>query len=254
MMNEYEDQNDAIQEYWDSQRPLLETIKQKGGVANYVNSLASAAQFFNANNHEVCCIDERTTAGVIHFAGSGILDQDEAVQVIRHAGAQDVYSHAGCGAADLAFEKLSPDEKNKFANAEEYAKWWAKEVARKAGIEYKGHLPVEPNFHIARVAYYDGTGMCDAALCAKLLPLGFVISRRYLNKDYALKELDLSIQIAFGVHGFGKERFTQQTPFTIIPIADANNNRFSLEQLTSEAREVANQYGDSVSVDGFVAT
>lgn len=242
-----------VQEYWDKQQELFEAIRQQGGVADYVNSLANAAQFFNANNHEVCCIDERTTVGVIHFAGSGILDQDEAVQVIKHAGAQDVYSHVGCGAAALAFEKLSPDEKNKFVNAEEYAKWWAKEVARKAGIEYKGHLPVEPNFHIARVAYYDGTGKFNSSACGKLLPLGFVISRRYLNQEYAQKELDLSVQIAFGAHGFGRERFTQQTPFVIIPIGDASDNRFSLEQLTNEAQKVAKAYDASVVVGGFVA-
>jgi len=252
-----QEHQEPIQEYWDKQNKIFAAIKQKGGVAAYVKSLENAAQFFSSTNHEVCCIDERTTAGVIHFAGSGILDQARALGNMREAKAAGVYSHKGCGAADLAFLRLSEKEKQIYGSAEEYAKWWAKELAAQLGVEYKGHLEAAPEFHIARVVYYDGTGKFNPSRSSDFPP-GFVISRKYLSdSSYAKEELAIAMGIAFGDHGFGKDRFSESEPFLIIPIGDANDSRFSLEALSEEAKDVVKklteQYKNKVRIEGFRA-
>lgn len=257
MMNEHEHQNDAMQGYWDSQRPLFERIKESGGVAPYVGNIEHLEKMFAMENHDVCCMDERTPNGDIRYAGSGILDQARALSHMREAKAAGVYSHKGCGAGALAFGRLSEKEKQTYKNAEEYAKWWAKELAAQLGVEYKGHLDAAPKFHIARVLYYDGTGKFNPSRGSEFPP-GFVISRRYLgDSSYAKEELAIAMGIAFGDHGFGNNRFSESEPFLIIPIGDSHDSRFSLEALSEEAKEVAKklteQYKNKVRIEGFNA-
>lgn len=251
-MNEHELSTSEVQEYWDRQNDLFARIKKCEGFGEYVKTIENLGKLFNDENRSVCCMDERTSAGTIRYAGSGILDQTRAAQCLQEAGATGVYSHAGCGAATLAFSDLSQEEKKQFADSEDYAQWWAKKVAADAGIAYQGHLEVSPSFHIARVTYYDGTGMFDTSRASEL-PLGFVISRRYLDSEYAASDLKLSIDIAFGPYGFGKDRFTNDAPFVLVVIGDPIDDRFSLKELIKEAKKIAEHYDGNVVVDGFVA-
>ena len=251
-MSEHEFLIGEAQSFWDRQNELFTRIKERGGFGEYVGSIEYFSELFKAQNRNVCCMDERTTAGTIRYAGSGILDQVRAASRLREAGAKGVYSHAGCGAAALAYNRLSEEAKMQFINPEAYAVWWAKEVATQAEIEYLGHLEVSPAFHIARVTYYDGTGIFDSSR-ADQLPSGFVISRRYLDEGYAKGDLKLSVDIAFGPHGFGANRFSNEAPFMLVVIGDPLDERYSLEQLTKEAKEVAMQFEGKVVVDGFVA-
>lgn len=261
-MSEHESIPNEVQEYWDKQNGLFARIKEYGGFSGYTGTIEHLSEVFHNENRSVCCMDERTDAGTIRYTGSGILDQARASQRVKEAGATGVYSHAGCGAAALAYERLSDETKEtarnnldpdeRFTSSEEYAQWWAKNVAKEADIDYLGHLPVSPNFHIARVVYYDGTGMFDSSRAAQL-PSGFVISRRYLDEHYAKEDLKLSVDIAFGHHGFGKDRFTKDAPFILVVIGNPGDERFSLDQLTKEAKEVAKQYAGNVVVDGFIA-
>lgn len=234
------------QEYWDRQTPLFEEIKKAGGISNYVNSFERKGDLFLLEDRSIRCIDERAPGGV-HMAGSGILDQANAFAIIKNTNADGVFSHAGCGAADLAFEALSEGQKKELGSAENYAKWWAEYVAKELGIPYKGHLTVNPAFHIARVSYYDGTGRFDPSAWEKLPP-GFVISRAYLNPQYAKKELDLSIGIASGAHGFGEERF-RESPFLIIPVADTSDSLITPDMLRKEAEEVIQKHGGKAVID-----
>ncbi len=239
----------SMQKYWDKQESLFKEIKKAGGINTYVNSFEKKGGLFTLENRSVCCIDERTTQGKIHYAGSGILDRDQAINRIKNIEADGVYSHEECGAAALAFKGLSEEEKEKFQTPEAYAKWWAEHVSKELGIPYKGHLETHPKFHIARVSYYDGTGRFDPSQSDKLPP-GFLISRAYLDPEYAAKELDLSVAIAFGKDAFGKEKFIE-SPFLIIPVADKESSHLTLEMLKEEAQKIAKNYEGKVIVDGL---
>jgi hypothetical protein len=251
LMKPLEELSQNMQEYWDGQTPLFEEIKRAGGISSYFKSFKEKGDLFRLENRSICCVDERTTEGKIHYAGSGILDQANALENTRKANADGIYSHEGCGAAAVAFENLSQAEKGTFPSAEAYAAWWAKHVSEELHIPYKGHLAVHPKFHIARVTYYDGTGQFDPTKSEKL-PRGFMISRAYLDPQYAAKELELSIKIAFGEHGFGKKEF-RHSPFMIIPVADSKNSGITLQMLKQEAREIAYDYGETVTIDELIA-
>ena len=113
-------------------------------------------------------------------------------------------------------------------------------------------------FHHERVIYYDGTGRFDWQNVPGL-PVGFVISRAYLdfNVDYAKKELAVAADIALKPHdqhghGFG-EMFAADLPLLVIPIGV---DREQLALLTAEARDVVahlpHSYQGRIKVDGFV--
>lgn len=257
-MNEHESShNKEKQMYWDEQTPLFEKIKQFGGISNYMKGI-EVKDIFTPNNRNLCCIDERVTAGTIHYAGCGILDQENAlsekmIKRLKEAGTDGVWSHKGCGAASMAFSKLSDEEKTKFGDVETYAQEWAKKMANALDVPYLGHLEVQPNFHNARVIYYDGTGRFDPSRSEKL-PLGFVISRAYLEKEYAKYILRVALSIAFGDHGFGHKQFVASgSPLQIILVGSSENSGVSLEKLRAETEEIAKKYPKTVAVDGFNA-
>ena len=194
------------------------------------------------------CIDERVIGG-IHIAGSGILLGKERIgKIAREAKVTEITSHEACGASQLAYNNLSEGEKAKYENAGEYAKAWTQERAQELDIGYK-HITVAPQgFHIARVAYYDASGTFDPSKVTEL-PLGFVVSRKYISAHEARQDLDIAIFIALGAHGFGP-RFKKGSEFLVIPIG---GELYSLETLNEEVKSVAQQYGDRVKVDGFNA-
>lgn len=113
-------------------------------------------------------------------------------------------------------------------------------------------------FHHERAIYYDGTGRFDWKAVAGL-PVGFVISRAYLdsNVEYAKRELAMACDIALkphseGGHGFGEE-FTSELPLLVVVIAEGPSH---LAKLTGEAREVMSAlprgYTDRIKVDVFI--
>lgn len=258
-MDEHEhSHNQEKQMYWDKQSPLFEKITQSGGIDNYTKTIEYFERAFTLKNRTVCCVDERVTDGTIHYAGCGILDREHAAEQLRKAHPDGVRTHKGCGAAKKAYEKLSPEEKNRLereyrvGDAEGYAKWWGLQLARELGVEYKGHSEVTPEFHNARAVYYDGTGAFTPSALPDL-PSGFVISRRYLKNDYAKEELQLVLSIAFGDHGFGRERFLTNSPLQIILVGGSEESGVSLEELRAEAEEIAKENGQAVVIDGFIA-
>ena len=119
------------------------------------------------------------------------------------------------------------------------------------------HLPLSEmarpaGLHVARVAYYDGTGNFDPSRLPDALPPGFVISRRYLKPDYARRECEIAVSIALGHHGFG-ELFTKDTPFILVVVGDPEEKAFLLGSLRTEVEEIARAYGGRVAVDAFVS-
>lgn len=256
-MEKHELSNKTVEMYWEKQNSLFEEIEKAGGIGEYIKNVEHIEDAFVPKNRNLCCIDERITKGTIRYAGCGILDQknalsEEMVEELKEAGVDGVWSHKGCGVASMAFDKLSDKEKARLGSAETYAQEWAKKLADALNVPYLGHLEVEPNFHNARVIYYDGTGKFDPSRSEKF-PRGFVISRRWLKRDYAKNELNLALSIALGGHGFGRDRFLNKSPLLIVPIGNPRDERFSLEALKQEIKECIGEYKNTAIIDGFTA-
>jgi hypothetical protein len=103
-------------------------------------------------------------------------------------------------------------------------------------------------FHSARVAYFDNTGIFNYDRKDKSLPQGFMINRRDLKKESALEEIKVALNIIFGDHGL-KDLLTPENPFVMVAIA---SNQEELEQLKTELTGIEYQFGDRVKIDGFV--
>ncbi|MDD5110480.1 MAG: hypothetical protein PHI63_04690 [Patescibacteria group bacterium] len=209
------------------------------------------AKAFQPADRWLRCIDEGTPGGV-HMAGSGILlGVGAAAEAARAAGATTITSHEECGAAKLyATEKGLDPEKS-----DTYGQEFARDLAKELGVNYC-HLPLSEmarpaGLHVARVAYYDGTGSFDPSRLPDTLPAGFVISRRYLKPDYARRECEIAITIALGHHGFG-ELFTKDSPFILVVVGDAKDSAFSLQSLRTEIEPLVHPYHGRVVIDGFL--
>lgn len=246
----------GLGEYWTESQELFSKI-YKTGVRKYLETLPILSEGFRLEDHSVRCIDEGTPGG-IHVAGSGILlsasdkkeQLEQLVEELVGAGADGVYSHEGCGAAKLYAETVMGN----LDGAKDYAVEWAKKLALRLDAPYKGHitdLARPKEFHNARIAYYDGSGKFDP-FKIKEIPDGFIISRYYLDSEYAREELKIALSIAFGHHGFG-DKFTKDNPFIIVPIEKFVTKRkdISLSDLEREAREISAVYGDRVIVEGI---
>lgn len=244
----------TIEEYWEYQKNILNEIYSKG-TKQYIENLTGLPKAFQKNNKILRCIDEGVLVehGGVHSAGSCILcGEKKAKEFLKKSGAKGITSHEGCGAAKLDAINKGIDP----AKADEHGMQWAKHLAKISGIPYVGHIEAKQmgrpaNFHIARVAYYDATGKFNPS-AIKELPIGFVISRKYMNADQAIIEAGISASIATGHHGFGA-KIDQKNPFVIIAVADPNNRNLSLENLKTELKSVKEEYKGKVIIDGFTA-
>ncbi len=237
-------------EEWEKQAPVFESIKKMGGMEQFAHALPDIEEAFHLEDHCVRCMDEGTPGG-IHLAGSGILmDEAKAVEAMRAAHADGVYSHDGCGAAALYAKKMGLDA----SKSDEYGVIWAKHLAELLDVPYKGNIEKKKmkrpeDFHYARVAYYDGTGSFDPTRVADLPP-GFVISRRLIDAEAATSEADIATSIATGHHGYS-ELITADEPFYIVPVGDPSDPNFSVEKLSKELDEIVAKSGGKVKVMGF---
>lgn len=258
-MNHQEKETEVFERHWQESRALFSKI-YKDGLRNYLGDLPELAEAFKLEDHSVRCIDEGTPGG-IHIAGSGILlstkerksQLEMALEELRGAGADGVYSHEGCGAAKLYWEGLSDDEKSKKSYGE-HAIDWAKKLAEILDAPYKGHitkLARPKEFHNAGIVYYDGSGKFDP-FRIKEIPDGFIISRYFLDSGYAQDELKVALSIAMGDHGFG-DKFTKENPLIVAPIEKFQTQRsgISISDLEREVKNATEQYGDRVVIQGF---
>lgn len=213
------------------------------------------------NFHSTCaCIDEGTPFGTIRLAGSGILHPGgaEAVaKILLEAGAKEVTSHYGCGAAERWTENNGGELKDADENGKRFAQEVVKKMSEISGKEIKyRHISKEEmkrpeHLHVAKCAYYDGTGLFNPDNIAGV-PEGFVVSRRFLDKEQSLFNVDLAAQIAFGPYGFG-DKFTKDEPFVIFAVGNPKDKDFSAEKLSKELEPLVAKYGGRVKLEGFSA-
>lgn len=242
--------NQNILQNWEKSSALVKKLVRLGA-EKFFRDISDIKQAFQPADKWLRCIDEGTPGGV-HMAGSGILlGVEAAAEAARAAGATTITSHEECGAAKLyATEKGLDPEKSDTLGQE-----FARDLAKKLGVNYC-HLPLTEmarpaGLHVARVAYYDGTGNFDPSRVPEL-PAGFVISRRYLKPDYARRECEIAISIALGHHGFG-ELFTKDTPFILVVVGDSKEPVSSFRSLRGEIESLIHPYHGRVIIDGFQA-
>lgn len=229
---------------WRKQGELLARFYEAG---QDVVPPANFADAFKPTDKILRCIDERTKGG-LPLAGSGmLLAKNEALRIAREMKIEAITSHAGCGAAKIAVERFNGVTQDNVV--ERYAKEWSAMLAEELGVPYTGHLTVTPDFHNARVAYYDGSGLFDWSR-VKDLPAGFRISRKYLSPDYAKTEIGIAISIAMGFHGYGSLFVSDQigaqknSQFILAAIGDAK----TLPNMVEELKPVAKKYYGGVII------
>lgn len=263
------------QSAWEAENDELKTLLADGAEKYFKTEFPDLKHAFLKDLQCVVCMDEGTAhkdyGGENKFclAGSGILfpanSEEDRIQKVAQLfvdlGISEVTSHDGCGAAGLAYKRDFPGTNPTAEQIENYAKNWSKMVSEEMGRlgheENYSHILAEEmerpaEFHVARVVYYDGIGGFNPNKEIGL-PMGFVIERKYLSADYALEELKVAINIAFGHHGFGEARFSQALPFIIIPMSDS---QVGLEELKKEITSMLNindfYKEGKIKVDGAV--
>lgn len=246
-MNHETEHKDAQREdYWMHDNQAMLEILEKGAQG----FMDEKFKDLEINEHEslTCsCIDERVGGNKLALPGSGILAGDQkAFEILKAAGVDAITSHADCGAASLAFGKLSAADQEKYGSADVYAQEWSRQMAEKLGIKYVGHIGVEsPGQHIARTVYYDATGNFRAD--NPNIPRGFTVSRKFIETEEAQESLELSLKIAFGDHGF-KEYFTPENPLVIIPIGNEQDLSVLSEEIATVVKQNP-QMADKIRID-----
>jgi len=232
LKNETNKHNMDINTYWEQEEKIVKTILSEGAQA-YFESLENTETEALPTERVCSCIDERVRGPKFAIPGSGILyGENKAYELLKGAGVTSISSHEDCGAAVLAFENLSDKEKKYYGSADNYAQEFTEHLARKLGIVYEGHRPVEtPGIHVARAIYYDASGN----FCSDIegLPKGFTIDHKFSSNKDAKASLELAIKIAMGNHGFG-DKFNSDNPLLIIPIG----KKGVLNKLQTEISEI----------------
>lgn len=249
LSHETHDQKYDIDAYWAQDNEAIEKIIDQGVQAYFQDiDMTGIAE----TPERVCaCIDERVGGAKLAIPGSGILyGLEKAYKLLKEASVTSISSHEDCGAAALAFENLSPEEKKYYGSADTYAKEFTQRLADKLGILYDGHVKVEtPGLHVARAIYYDDSGNFRAD--AEGLPRGFMIDRQLSSLGDAQANLELAITIAMGGHGFG-ERFTEKTPLLIIPVGKTDVLVDLREEIENVIQKNSSWAGKIKVDDGFI--
>jgi hypothetical protein len=231
---------------FNDQQPLFQKIMEVG-FSSYASSLKNLPDFFVLKDRAIRCVDEGTPGG-LHSAGSGILrDKQEILKIFRDAKVMGITSHDGCGAAKLYARTNGLDE----SKGDECGKKFAEEIAHELALPYY-HITAEEmarpkEFHIARVAYYDGTGTFNFG-DGKTFPPGFIISRKIQSEKDSLFEGSLGLNIAFGKNGFG-DLLTKTDPFILVAIGETEKD---VDNLKSELKKLKHTFGNKVIIESFV--
>lgn len=105
-------------------------------------------------------------------------------------------------------------------------------------------------FHIARVVYFDAMGGFNPNKEVGL-PTGFVIERKFVPAEYALAELKVAINIAFGDHGFGA-LFTKENPLVIIILAGTTEMENIKKEITEAIKDIKHFQEGKIKIDGVI--
>jgi len=261
---------ESLQKAWEEsdKAPFLWILRSTAGedLGEVLAGREDWRRAFDSENKEkvLICSDERVMPAAGEFkvgiAGQLILcSQEEQAEFVENyrGKIKVVRSHSGCGAAGVAYEKLSAEEREKYQDgdgpADEYGKLFSANLAERLDARFE-HLPFSGmrgsnGFHDARMIFWSTDPAFDPSeLVGKFLPPHFLANGLAfgLGEGYAQEELKILTDIALGHHGFG-ELFNDRNPFYVISIGrDAKN-------LNKIAKETLGGFGDRVSFKYFRA-
>lgn len=171
------------------------------------------------------CIDEGIKSARYRLAGSGrLLGEEQTIALVEKLGL-DVGHHADCGAVRKYLEESAGVSAPTAGEVDAEAKRWSEKIAAMAKTKAVKMSLTRPVHHVALCAYYDGTGQMTSC---KGLPLGFIVSRAILPRDYAIAEMVTATDIAFN-HGFN-ELFTSEKPFLLVAVGRDQDQAQELEE------------------------
>lgn len=208
----------------------------------------------------VKCIDERVVIDgqpTIALAGSGVLLSDDQLKItadlLKKAGVNEITYHQGCGACSLVCQQ----HKDKVLDPTDVAKESAEKLSSALNLpnspKYSSYTPNsdyqmigDSHFHHARAIVVDGTGRLN--LGAIDLPAAFLISPKYHpDMDYTKQELDIAINIALGDHGFGRQKFEEESLLVVLA-GSPMDREFSPDQLKWRLKPIIDQYPETVEL------
>ncbi len=245
MLHEHENHEKEGDNSFNYELEKWRSINKAGSMEDFLNTIPEPAKekaFSKPESMIVVCIDEGCTCNShagnepeLNFAGSGILyDVDATALVLQGKNISVITSHDGCGAGALAnkdpyqytsklVEKINTYRTEKDLPLVKHEHIAAKEMTR------------HESFHEATAVYFNiDTVLFDATRILdedgnEIMPKGFTIDAGHFTIDNSLAELGVSIDIAFGDHGFGK-RFSTENPFTIVFVG--NDSDLEKETIT----------------------
>lgn len=178
------------------------------------------------------CMDEGIRYARYRLAGSGILLGEEQTIALVEKYKLEVGFHPECGAVKKYKVEVEGIIDPSREEVDDHSKRWSKHIAAKARTRAVEMALERPEHrHIARVVYFDGTGRMTSC---KGLPLGFIVSRKILPHDYAIKEVVAAVDIAFN-HGFN-DLLTAAHPFLLVGLGDSQDQANELaDELTTHA-------------------
>ncbi|MEW6171412.1 MAG: hypothetical protein AB1472_07665, partial [Candidatus Omnitrophota bacterium] len=237
----------------------------------YKKNWESAFDQAKTKNKVLICADERVLPKEGEFkvgtAGQLILEskeyQDDFVVSFRGE-IKTVRSHSGCGAAAVAYSRLSEEEKqrclsatneltarglkiNEVSQGDLYGIYHSYNLAQKLGAAFE-HTPFSimrgyKDFHDARIIFWSSNENFDPSnLTGKFLPPHFLANGLAfgLTNDYCKEELKLLSGIALGEHGF-YNLFNADNPFYVISVG---GNTGDAKRLNGTARETLKEFGE----------
>lgn len=213
---------------------------------------------FSKTPKAVVCIDERVSLNnaeepEIGIAGTLVLmegeDFDKTILKLKEAGVERITYHEGCGAAAL-YKAKSNDPREVSAIARNAAQKVCSALGLDSSIEFCGYNGADiemngnPKFHNARAIVVDGTGRFNPPLLG--FPAHFLLSAFYEpSLEYTRAELEVALQIALGEHGFGKERFSEQS-LAIILVAGIDE--YNIDNLLMAFASTVKKYKNYITL------
>ncbi|MCK5332960.1 MAG: hypothetical protein KAJ24_00470 [Candidatus Aenigmarchaeota archaeon] len=256
------DDDDVRQTPWAEQQRLLENA---GGINGLVEKLEETEAVYDLTGKEpiIVCIDERIIAtskgkGEMYYyvrsAGTFILlDEESRKAFLESSGAKIATWHKECGAATKKYGETHSGAESSPEDIDAYAQNFVESLKEELDLETREIGIESPGFHPAIGVIYQGVDM-DPFQIDPELPKFFGINRNHTPKKYALEELQIALDIAFGDHGFN-DLFDEENPFYIIVAGNPNNPDLCADILCSEVNSVLENtsYKEKVLVKAYDA-
>lgn len=270
-----------MQTEWNKQDVLMSEIYTNGAADFLVKVGVEEAK---VESHEtVCCMDEGTAhiadgenkfamagSGILYPAGSWSERLDKVADLYIKLKVKKVTSHDGCGAAGIAWKKDGGKEGTGCETADEYGRKWVAELQEVINAKLKvsgaGEVKVAnvgskemvrpPEFHNARVVWFDGVGNFNPHKLGDKIPKGLLIEYGLLTENaktdeesnYPFAELQVAIDITLGSHGLGN-KFTGESPLLIVVLA---KDATQMSVIREKVSPMIEKYGGRVKLEEVV--